>query len=248
MKAVFFDIGSTLVSGPNRGVAGRLADALALSAEEKAQVNAALMTENLRDPDEAGVAIADRLGRARDEVGPAVKRVWDAQLTEAHRIDGALASLDAWRAAGARLGLISNIWRPYQLSALEALGPDLADWAPEERRLYSYEFGAAKPDESLFAEALRRVGCAPEEALMVGDSYREDIAPAISLGLNTAWVLARPEREARNVAAIVNGHAAPPAATLLSIAEFTPERWREMTAGRSAARGRVPAEVVHDAS
>lgn len=43
----------------------------------------------------------------------------------------------------------------------------------------------AKPDPAYYAEILGRLGVEPDEALMVGDSTRSDIAPAQTLGLRT---------------------------------------------------------------
>ena len=46
----------------------------------------------------------------------------------------------------------------------------------------------SKPDPAYYAEILARVGIEPDEALMVGDSYRNDIAPAKELGLRSFQV------------------------------------------------------------
>lgn len=44
-----------------------------------------------------------------------------------------------------------------------------------------------KPDPAIFQWALENAGCAPEEAIMVGDRIDNDIVPARSLGLWTIW-------------------------------------------------------------
>lgn len=46
----------------------------------------------------------------------------------------------------------------------------------------------AKPDMAYYAEILARVGIEPDEAMMVGDSYRNDIEPAHRLGIHTFHV------------------------------------------------------------
>ena len=43
----------------------------------------------------------------------------------------------------------------------------------------------AKPDPAYYAEILGRIGIEPDEALMVGDSLKNDIAPAQRLGIQT---------------------------------------------------------------
>ena len=44
--------------------------------------------------------------------------------------------------------------------------------------------GRSKPAPNLFLSALEAVGCAPEEACMVGDRIDNDIRPAKKLGMN----------------------------------------------------------------
>lgn len=47
---------------------------------------------------------------------------------------------------------------------------------------------AAKPHPAYFAEILQRINCAPEAALMVGDSWELDIVPAAEVGMHTYWL------------------------------------------------------------
>lgn len=49
----------------------------------------------------------------------------------------------------------------------------------------SEEMGRSKPAPDLFLSALDAVGCAPEEACMVGDRIDNDIRPAKKLGMMT---------------------------------------------------------------
>jgi len=53
---------------------------------------------------------------------------------------------------------------------------------------HSENMHAAKPSPQYYREILDRIGCAPEESLMVGDDYINDIQPANRLGLRTYWV------------------------------------------------------------
>jgi putative hydrolase of the HAD superfamily len=48
--------------------------------------------------------------------------------------------------------------------------------------------GVRKPDPEIFRLALKSAGCRPEEAVVVGDSFDKDIAPAASLGCQTVWL------------------------------------------------------------
>ncbi|MFN8625121.1 MAG: HAD family hydrolase [Candidatus Binatia bacterium] len=54
--------------------------------------------------------------------------------------------------------------------------------------------GIRKPDPAIFALAVRQVGCAPREALYVGDSFDKDILGAHAAGLRTGWLVDDPQR------------------------------------------------------
>lgn len=50
------------------------------------------------------------------------------------------------------------------------------------------EFGVGKPDDSVFHHALASLNAEPQQAWMVGDNFRWEIAPCRRLGLHTVWV------------------------------------------------------------
>lgn len=52
----------------------------------------------------------------------------------------------------------------------------------------SAEEGISKPDRRIFEIALKRSGCQPNEAVMIGDRIDNDIIPAKLLGMQTIWV------------------------------------------------------------
>ena len=47
---------------------------------------------------------------------------------------------------------------------------------------------ATKPQLTYYEEILATIGCLPGRALMVGDSWENDMLPASQLGLFTYWV------------------------------------------------------------
>ncbi|MDX1994820.1 MAG: HAD-IA family hydrolase [bacterium] len=66
------------------------------------------------------------------------------------------------------------------------------DWAglPDDFSQYAFvthsdNMHFTKPDPAYYAEILARVGIEPDEAIMVGDSVGNDIAPAATIGLHT---------------------------------------------------------------
>lgn len=56
------------------------------------------------------------------------------------------------------------------------------------------ELLAPKPDARPFLAALARLGSTPSRAMHVGDSWREDVLPALRLGMRVAWIDKHDER------------------------------------------------------
>ena len=48
--------------------------------------------------------------------------------------------------------------------------------------------GIRKPDPRLFALGVKAIGLPAEDIVIIGDSYRKDIAPARSLGCKAVWL------------------------------------------------------------
>lgn len=118
-----------------------------------------------------------------------------ANQWEGHRRDfvlrnGVHETLKALRARGLHVGMVSNIDED-QLAHLLALG----QLAPYFDSLLSSEAaGSCKPDPAIFHEALRRAGCAPGEVLFVGDTIQQDIAGANRVGMRSALIWHRADR------------------------------------------------------
>ncbi len=103
--------------------------------------------------------------------------------------DDAVSTLAAVRQAGTgagvqRIGLVTNGPAEVQRAKLELLGvTSLVDFA-----IVSEEFGAWKPDPSIFREALRLGDATAAEAVFVGDSAEHDMAGAHAAGIRSIWV------------------------------------------------------------
>jgi putative hydrolase of the HAD superfamily len=122
----------------------------------------------------------------------------DAGDAAVHRITAEFDRLrpSQWRAAmygGARellldlkgtrvLGAITNGPARVQRPKLEAL--QYRDFFPEARVFVSGEFGAAKPDPSIFLAAAKAAGVAPDACVMIGDARQFDM-PAKAVGFRT---------------------------------------------------------------
>lgn len=95
----------------------------------------------------------------------------------------ALETLQALRARGVRLGLVTNGSGAFQRRKLERYA--MAQYF--EAILIEGEWGRGKPHPSIFGEALQRMGVTPEQAWMVGDNLVADIAGAQVLGISGVW-------------------------------------------------------------
>lgn len=92
--------------------------------------------------------------------------------------------LAAVRASGdVRIGVVSD-WG----SNLRGLLHDLELDARLDFVLPSGAVGVAKPNPDFFRLALEAGDARPEEALMVGDSYRADVRGAWAAGMDAAWL------------------------------------------------------------
>lgn len=101
-------------------------------------------------------------------------------------LEGARETLDALRARGLRLGLISNTVWPgvFHRQDLERWGllPYL------ECTLFSADVGVWKPSPAIFQMGLRALELRPEEAVYVGDHPYFDVHGAQQAGLRGVWV------------------------------------------------------------
>lgn len=215
------DLGATLVTGPARGPWSRIAERLSLAPAVKASLRDALLTRAFERPGEVAAFLRAAGAPNGADVERAVEAVWTAQTREAEAIASAPAALERLRAAGLRLAVISNIWWPYLQSVRAHLGAVLDACVEPQLQLFSFREGAAKPSPELFRRALERAGAVPDEAVMIGDSYAEDVEPAARLGLATVWILHRPQREAADLVRVLNGEAPAPGRVLSSIADLT---------------------------
>lgn len=215
---VLLDIGSTLIEGPPMGPGKRLVKRFALEPEAAMALNRLLFETPLQGP--AGLAgfLIERCGVAGEDALQASTELWQAQADESWALPGAAEAIERLERACLARAYISNIWAPFY-QGFERLFPDEARQQPN---FLSFRMGLSKPDPGFYRTALRRLGTDPAEAVMVGDTYENDIAPARALGMKTIWVLHRPHKEVRDLARVLNGMAPAPDLTLESIGDLQP--------------------------
>ncbi len=136
--------------------------------------------------------LADLLAQAATELGldvaealleEAAVRHLDAWTPHISHDPDAAPALAALRAAGLRVGMLSNThWpRTFHERFLERDGlVELID-----ARLYTSEMPFQKPHPSAFLAAAEALGVAPADAVFVGDRPWDDIAGAGSVGMRT---------------------------------------------------------------
>jgi putative hydrolase of the HAD superfamily len=116
---------------------------------------------------------------------------WDLHRRDIALRDGVVETLTALRARGLHTGIVSNIDDDQldHLLAVTGIRPHFDAILSSERA------GSCKPDPAIFATALARAGCAPGEALFVGDTLAQDVAGANRAGLRSVLLWHRPDRE-----------------------------------------------------
>jgi HAD superfamily hydrolase (TIGR01662 family) len=121
-------------------------------------------------------------GEALDACALEIYREWAACHHFSLYAD-VLPALRHLRAKGLLIGLISNTHR--SLDAFQSHF-DLEELIAAA--VSSLEHGYNKPHPSIFRTALRLLAVAPEEALMVGDSFGHDVEGARAVGMRAVWL------------------------------------------------------------
>ncbi|MBF0272372.1 MAG: HAD family hydrolase [Magnetococcales bacterium] len=210
---VFLDIGFTVIGGPEIGPSGWLARELGLSAAAKGDLKAWLFTTDLTAPE----SLADRLSGAhgldRERTRRVVAGFWARQIQDAYPLPGAQRFLAQLDQANIPYAFISNIWTPF-LAGFARVFPHAFERAP---LFASCRLGLAKPNVALYQKALDGCGVTPGQAVMIGDTYEMDMAPALQLGMKGVWLLHRPEKEKIDLVAVLNQRVSRPDLTLAGI-------------------------------
>jgi HAD superfamily hydrolase (TIGR01509 family) len=215
---VLLDIGSTLIEGPPRGPGARLVERFGLGAQAAVALNRILFQTTLDGPEELAQYIAERCGVPAAAALEASTELWHAQAEESWALPGAVEAVARLRRAGMPRAYISNIWSPFY-QGFERLFPEEAQ---ERANFLSFRMGLSKPDPAFYRAALEHLRVDPAEVVMIGDTYENDIAPVLELGMKAVWVLHRPHKEARDLVRVLNRTARAPDLTLGSIAELEP--------------------------
>jgi putative hydrolase of the HAD superfamily len=130
-------------------------------------------------------AALESVGHAPGDLAPAIARDFAARRHAAMALfHDAVPCLERLRAAGARLGLVTNGEAAMQREKIERF--DLARFF--DALLIEGELGTGKPDLAVYRHALAALGSAPNETCMIGDNLEWDVAAPQRLGLTGIWL------------------------------------------------------------
>ncbi len=126
----------------------------------------------------------EKLGRADEDLA---HRVADAFTELRHReyrlYPDALATVDALRASGVKLALVTN-------GHGETQRAKIARFDLEHRFDHIQiegEFGQGKPELAVYRHAMERLGAEPANTWMVGDNYEWEVVAPCALGMAGIW-------------------------------------------------------------
>jgi putative hydrolase of the HAD superfamily len=193
MTAVFFDVDFTLIyPGPTFGGSGyrdfcaRYGMTVDADRFDAGVASAAALLNSGDDSFNPEIFVAytrhiiEHMGGRGPGVDAAAREIYREWAACQHfeLYDDVDDVLRALAAAGVRIGLISNTQRcltsfqsHFELSGLI------------QATISSFEHGYMKPHPSIFLAALEKIGAQPGDAVMVGDSVRQDIEGALNAGM-----------------------------------------------------------------
>ena len=203
---VFFDLDDTIVAFEavaddswNRAIAKNAGRLGALAPEAVFRALRASAREYWSDPDRHRRGRLDLNGARRQIVfaGLSALGVSDPLLVEClsadydsirnaavHVFPGALEVLQAFRAEGRALALITNGTKASQRAKIDRF--DLGRLF--DLILVEEEFGVGKPDPAVYRHALQSLALDPASTVMVGDNWAWDIVGAARVGIAPVWV------------------------------------------------------------
>jgi putative hydrolase of the HAD superfamily len=199
LRAVLFDVDFTLIEpGPMFRAEGyqafcaRHGIAVDASRFDGAVSSASSVLDEAREtPYDAAIFLAytrhiiEHMGGSGAALDACAREIYDEWAACRHfeLYEDVPAVLRALTAAGLRIGLISNSHR-----CLESFQSHFELRGLIDAAVSSPDHGFMKPHPSIFSEALQRLSVHPSDALMVGDSIRDDVEGALRAGMRAALV------------------------------------------------------------
>lgn len=212
VKGIFFDLGWTLVYPPSGDweftePAKKLFNWEVYSSLPRERVAAARKTANDYFPPRHKLSTLEEeyqqmlhyysifagelpeLGVTRQDIETvAGEKVYQSRHTF-ELFEDSIPTLEALKAKGYKLGVISDTW-PSILPVLDEFGlPPYFDTLT-----YSFQVGCFKPDPRMFQDALDKLGLPPQECVFVDDTLK-NLEGAAKLGIQAVLITAKPEAD-----------------------------------------------------
>jgi putative hydrolase of the HAD superfamily len=210
-----------------REVCGEFAPRIGVAAEELFEAitksanwfwaDAQRASEGRRDLRLSSRRIVDQaialLGRITSPLAAEIGDSYRDRRDEFQLLPGAVAALEALRAEGVALALITNGAGPVQRAKIDRF--DLARLF--DSVLIEGELGFGKPDQRVYLTAMAALRTRSSDTWVVGDDLDWEVAAPHRLGLYTVWVdgrgvgppadaTARPDRVVRSLADLTTGN------------------------------------------
>lgn len=179
------------MTGPVLTPARTTALKLGLSDAQQVLLNKFLLTSAIAGPKQLAAFLIKTCYVSTQKALQTAVSIWQSQITEPLPTRGGLALLATLRSRGIRYGFISNICLPYSIAFSRLYGV----LSVSELQFFSFRLHLIKPDPLIFQKAISATGLNPSCCIMVGDSYENDMQPAIMLGMKTVWCLHRSKKE-----------------------------------------------------
>ena len=193
---MLFDAGNTLLFLDHDRIAAAVGAALGIPLDSRRLAAsagaAASAAEGARGPDrdrarvylEALFAGAGVPATRMAEVGECLRRLHGERHLWGRLVPGTREALERLRAAGLRLGVVSNSDGRVEEALVASKLRDCFDVV-----LDSALVGVEKPDPAIFRAALDALGVAPSDALYVGDLYEVDVLGARAAGMDAVLLV-----------------------------------------------------------
>ncbi len=148
-----------------------------------------------------------------EDLQQAIKAMYSISQAHWQVEDDAVPMLEALRAHGCQMGIVSNASDDCDVQTLV----DNAQLRPYfDFILTSAKSGFRKPNPRIFQQSLAYWSARPEQAIMVGDTVSADVAGANRMGIASVWITRRANRR-ENAAAVQQHH---PSVTIAMLSEL----------------------------
>ncbi|GIP31955.1 haloacid dehalogenase [Paenibacillus sp. J2TS4] len=125
-------------------------------------------------------------GKQADELSAkAFEKIYQQQSKAFMKADERLIELLSTLQARYLLGIVTNGTASWQQDKLQALGVNR--FFPAESVFISEQVGCEKPSPEIYYRPLRHFRVEPNEALFVGDSWKNDVEGPMRIGMKSIW-------------------------------------------------------------